>query len=76
MSEDFDFATVFTNLLLLSLTFSQYLFTAALKGFGLSFASHYLIEGNQPATFHHPVMSVMADHQMCIDLVTMKLRMW
>ena len=55
---------------------SQYLFTAALKGFGLSFASHYLIEGNQPATFHRPVMSVMGDHQMCIDLVILKLRMW
>ena len=54
----------------------QHLFSATLKGFGLSFASHYLIEGNQPATLSHPFMSVMADHKMCIDLVAMKLRMW
>merc|ERR1712117_278516 len=53
-----------------------HLFTATLKGFGLSLASHYLIEGNQPATLSHPFMSVMADHKMCIDLVGMKLRMW
>ena len=55
---------------------SQHLFTALFKGFGLSFASHYLIEGNQPATLSHPFMSVMADHRMCLDLVGMKLRMW
>ena len=53
-----------------------YLLTAAVKAYGLAWTSHFFIEQNKPATFKYPFFSFMGDHQMFMDLSTMRLRMW
>ena len=38
--------------------------------YGLAWFSHFFIEHNRPATFKHPLYSLLADHKMAFYMVT------
>lgn len=51
--------------LLLGILFSAYyLLLLPLVGYGFAWLSHGLVEKNQPATFTHPLWSLLADFKM------------
>ena len=41
--------------------------------YGLAWFSHFFIERNRPATFKHPLFSLLADHKMAFYMVTGQL---
>ena len=43
-------------------------------GYGLSWIGHYFVERNRPATFKHPLYSLMGDLVMFKDVLTGKLK--
>jgi hypothetical protein len=47
---------------------------AALAGYGLAWIGHYFFEHNRPATFIHPVYSLMGDWMMFRDMLTGRIR--
>jgi hypothetical protein len=42
-------------------------------GYGFAWAGHYIFEKNRPATFKHPLYSLMGDFVMWRDVVTQRL---
>lgn len=38
--------------------------------YGLAWLSHFFLERNRPATFKHPLLSLLADHKMALYMVT------
>jgi hypothetical protein len=38
--------------------------------YGLAWFSHFFLERNRPATFKHPLYSLLADHKMALYMVT------
>jgi hypothetical protein len=38
--------------------------------YGLAWFSHFFLECNRPATFKHPLYSLLADHRMAFYMVT------
>lgn len=42
-------------------------------GYGFAWAGHFFFEHNRPATFRHPLYSLMGDFVMFRDMVTGKL---
>ena len=51
------------------------LLLAPVFGYGLAWAGHYLAEKNKPATFRHPIWSLMGDWTMFKDIVTGKMKL-
>lgn len=42
--------------------------------YGLAWFSHFFLERNRPATFKHPLLSLLADHKMAFYMVTGKMK--
>ena len=51
-----------------------WLLAAPVVGYGLSWIGHFFFERNRPATFKHPLYSLMGDLVMFKDVLTGKLR--
>lgn len=41
--------------------------------YGVAWFSHFFVERNRPATFKHPLLSLLADHKMAFYVVTGKM---
>ncbi|OEL16380.1 hypothetical protein BAE44_0022599 [Dichanthelium oligosanthes] len=41
-----------------------FLLAAPVIGYGMAWYSHFFVEGNRPATFGHPVWSLLCDYRM------------
>ena len=50
------------------------LLAAPVVGYGLSWIGHFVFEKNRPATFRHPLYSLMGDLVMFKDVLTGRLR--
>jgi hypothetical protein len=48
---------------------------APIFGYGLAWAGHYFVEKNRPATFKHPLWSLMSDWVMFKDIMTGKMKL-
>lgn len=51
------------------------LLLAPLFGYGLAWSGHYFVEKNKPATFKHPLWSLMSDWLMFKDIMTGKIKL-
>jgi hypothetical protein len=47
-----------------------WLLAALVCGYGFAWLGHFFFEGNQPATFKHPLYSFMGDWKMFWDMLT------
>lgn len=52
-----------------------WLWLAPLAGYGCAWIGHFVFEKNRPATFRHPLYSLMGDWVMYWQLLTGKLRL-
>ncbi|GGE07985.1 membrane protein [Marinithermofilum abyssi] len=46
---------------------------APVIAYGLAWYSHFFVEGNKPATFGHPLWSLLADFRMFVLMLTGKM---
>jgi hypothetical protein len=68
--------TTFVNLILLSALFTgqpKLLMACPLFGYGFAWVGHFIIEKNRPATFRHPIWSLMGDYKMYFYMLQGKL---
>lgn len=50
-----------------------FLLAAPVLAYGLAWYSHFFVEGNKPATFGHPLWSLLADFRMYLYMLLGKL---
>ena len=68
-------ALVLTCLALALLTLNPWwLLGAVLAGYGFAWVGHFFFEHNRPATFAHPIYSLIGDWAMFRDVLTGKIR--
>lgn len=63
-------------LVLLTALFSQHwalLWLLPVVGYGFAWVGHFFIEKNRPATFKHPLYSLMGDFVMYKDVLTRRI---
>lgn len=53
----------------------RYALAAPVLGYGFAWIGHYVFEKNRPATFRHPLYSLMGDFRLFFDTATGK-RPW
>jgi hypothetical protein len=53
-----------------------WLLLAPVLGYGCAWIGHVLFERNQPATFGHPVWSLIGDGRMFWDMLRGRVRLW
>jgi hypothetical protein len=58
---------------ILSQRWTLLLLLLPILGYGFAWAGHYIFEKNRPATFKHPLYSLMGDFVMWRDVVTQRL---
>ena len=51
----------------------NYLWALPGAGYGFAWVGHFIIEKNRPATFKHPLWSLMGDFRMYADIVRGKV---
>ncbi len=51
-----------------------WLLPALLCGYGFAWIAHFVVEKNRPATFRHPLYSLMGDGVMFWQMLTGKIR--
>ena len=51
-----------------------YLWLLPVIGYGFAWIGHFLFEKNRPATFQHPLYSLMGDWVMLKDMLTGRIR--
>lgn len=51
-----------------------WLWLAPLAGYGFAWAGHFIFEKNRPATFRHPLYSLMGDWVMYWDVLRGKVK--
>ena len=45
-------------------------------GYGFAWVGHFFFEKNRPATFRHPIWSLMGDWVMFKDILMGKVKLW
>lgn len=53
---------------------ARWLLAAPACGYGFAWVGHFVFEKNRPATFRHPVYSLMGDWVMFKDILTGRIR--
>lgn len=53
----------------------RWLWLAPLAGYGFAWVGHYVYEKNRPATFRHPLYSLMGDWVMYWQILRGKIRL-
>lgn len=70
-------STLVIALVLFALFTQQWLWLAAvpIAGYGFAWVGHFFFEKNKPATFNHPLYSLMGDWVMYKDILTGKVKL-
>lgn len=45
-----------------------------LVGYGFAWIGHFFVEKNRPATFKHPIYSLMGEWKMFLDIITGRIK--
>jgi hypothetical protein len=53
---------------------ARWLLAAPVCGYGFAWLGHFVFEKNRPATFRHPLYSLMGDWVMFKDMLTGRIR--